>query len=78
MTMTTSRRTFLCCAAAAAAVPSVAVDCGSASVVVVGGWLCWCGVGGVGRWGVAVRDGGLRRNIRGRRPSHAVVDRGGG
>lgn len=35
--MTTSRRTFLCCAAAAAAVPSVAVDCGSASVVVVGG-----------------------------------------
>ena len=29
---------------------------------------------GVGRWGVAVRGGGLRRNIlRGRRLSHAVV-----
>ena len=28
----------------------------------------------MGRWGVAVRGGGLCRNIsRGRRPSHAVV-----
>ena len=36
--------------------------------------LCYCGVGGVGRWGVAVRGGGLCRNIsRGRGPSHAVV-----
>ena len=28
----------------------------------------------LGRWGVVVRGGGLRRNIpRGRRPSHAAV-----
>ena len=34
--------------------------------------LCYCGVGGAGRWGVAVWGGGLCRNIlRGRRPSHA-------
>ena len=36
--------------------------------------LCYCGVGGAGRWDVAVRGGGLCRNIsRGRGPSHAVV-----
>ena len=27
------------------------------SPVVLQGWLCGCGVGGVGRWGVAVRGG---------------------
>ena len=36
--------------------------------------LCYCGVGGAGRWDVAVRGGGLRRNIpQGRRQSHVVV-----